>query len=205
MSKTSMLDDPQTVLEWYDFICPFCYVGQQRNTILVQNGFQVIELPFQAHPDIPPEGILAGPRTGPMYAMLESEAREAGLQLKWPQHLPNTRRALATAEWVRRHQPQLFPQLYKDFFNAHFVLGEDLGNSAVIDRYASELGINLTALHAALADCSAAEAVSEAEMLGLKYGVQGTPAWLLNGQLITGLRPAAEFERLADDSKQLSR
>ena len=175
MSETYMLDDPRTVIEWYDFICPFCYVGQQRNTILVQNRFQVIELPFQAHPDIPPEGILAGPRTGPMYAMLESEAREAGLQLKWPQHLPNTRRALATAEWVRRHQPQLFPQLHKDFFSAHFVLGEDLGNPAVIERYVSELAIDLTALHAALADGSAAKAVSEAEMLGRKYGVPTVP------------------------------
>jgi predicted DsbA family dithiol-disulfide isomerase len=205
MSKTYMPDDPQTVLEWYDFICPFCYVGQQRNTILVQNGFQVIELPFQAHPDIPPEGILAGPRTGPMYAMLESEAREAGLQLKWPQHLPNTRRALATAEWVRRHQPQLFAQLYKDFFSAHFVLGEDLGNPAVIDRYVSELGIDLTALHAALADGSAAKAVSEAEMLGRKYGVQGTPAWLLDGRLISGLRRAAEFGGLAESAMRLPR
>jgi predicted DsbA family dithiol-disulfide isomerase len=200
-----MLGDPRTVLKWYDFICPFCYVGQQRNTILVQNGFHLIELPFQAHPDIPPDGISVGPRSGPMYAMLESEAREAGLQLKWPQHLPNTRRALATAEWVRRHQPQLFPQLCKDFFTAHFVLGEDLGNPAVIDRHVSGLGVNLAALHAALRDGSAAEAVSEAEMLGRKHGVQGTPAWLLDRQLISGLRPAAEFERLADDSRQLSK
>jgi hypothetical protein len=23
-------DDSRTVLHWYDFICPFCYVGQQR-------------------------------------------------------------------------------------------------------------------------------------------------------------------------------
>jgi len=49
MSQTHMLDEPRTVLEWYDFICAFCYVGQQRNTILVRNRFHVIELPFQAH------------------------------------------------------------------------------------------------------------------------------------------------------------
>jgi predicted DsbA family dithiol-disulfide isomerase len=140
-----------------------------------------------------------------MYAMLEREAKEAGLQVKWLQHLPNSRRALAAAEWVRRNQPQLFQKLHKDLFNAHFVLGEDLGNPAVIDRYVSEPGINLTELHSALADGSAAEAVSEAEMLGRKYGVHGTPAWLLDRQLISGLRPAAEFERLAENSKQLSR
>jgi predicted DsbA family dithiol-disulfide isomerase len=204
-SYQSRQDDPRTVLHWYDFLCPFCYVGQRRTAILVRHVLRVVELPFQAHPDIPPGGIPAGPRNGPMYAMLEREAREAGLPLHWPRRLPNTRRALAAAEWARRHQPRVFPQLHQDLFEAHFVLGEDLEDPAVIDRHASELGIDLTALHAALAHDSAAAAVKEAEMIGRKYGVQGTPAWLLAQRLITGLRPAAEFERLAEHATQLSR
>ena len=85
-------DDPRTVFEWYDFLCPFCYVGQHRTAILVRHGLHVVELPFQAHPDIPAGGIPAGPRNGPMYAMLEREAREAGLPLNWAARLPDTRR-----------------------------------------------------------------------------------------------------------------
>ena len=189
---------PRTVLHWYDFLCPFCYVGQHRTAILVRHGLHVVGLPFHAHPDIPPGGIAAGPRNGPMYAMVEREAKEAGLPLNWPARLPNTRRALAAAEWSRRHQPRAFPQFHKHLFDAHFVLGEDLEDPAVIDRHASESGIDLAALHAALADDSAAAAVTEAEMIGRKYGVQGTPAWLLGERLITGLRPAAEFERLVE-------
>ena len=189
---------PRTVLHWYDFLCPFCYIGQHRTAILVRRGLHVVELPFQAHPDIPPGGIPAGPRNGPMYAMLEREAKEAGLPLHWPPRLPNTRRALAAAEWSRRHQPRAFPQFHKDLFDAHFVLGEDLEDPAVIDRHASESGIDLAPLHAALADDSAAAAVTEAEMIGRKYGVQRTPAWLLGERLIAGLRPAPEFERLAE-------
>ena len=189
---------PSTVLHWYDFLCPFCYVGQHRTAILVRHGLHVVELPFQAHPDIPLGGIPAGPRNGPMYAMLEREAEEAGLPLRWPPRLPNTRRALAAAEWARRDQPRAFPEFHKQLFDAHFVLGEDLEDPAVIDRHASESGIEVAALHAALADDSAAAAVTEAEMIGRKYGVQGTPAWLVGERLITGLRPAAEFERLAE-------
>src|SRR5215470_15401020 len=94
--------DPRKVLSWYDFLCPFCYVGQHRTAILVRHGLHVVELPFQAHPDIPPGGVLAGPRNGPMYAMLEREAKEAGLPLHSPRRIPNTRRALAAAEWARR-------------------------------------------------------------------------------------------------------
>jgi predicted DsbA family dithiol-disulfide isomerase len=191
--------DPRTVLHWYGFLCPFCYVGQHRTAILVRHGLHVVELPFQAHPDIPLGGIPAGPRDGPMYAMLEREAEEAGLPLRWPPRLPNTRRALAAAEWARRHQPRGFPEFHKQLFDAHFVLGEDLEDPAVIDRHASESGIDLADLQAALADDSAAAAVIETEMIGRKHGVQGTPAWLVGERLIAGLRPAAEFERLAEN------
>ena len=198
-----MADDARAVLTWYDFLCPFCYVGQHRTAILVRHGLGVVELPFQAHPDIPPGGISAGPRTGPMYAMLEREAREAGLPLNWPPRLPDTRRALAAAEWARRHQPRAFPQFHKDLFAAHFVLGEDLEDSATIDRHASGAGVDVDALRAALADGSAAAGVDEAEATGRKYGVQGTPAWLLAQGLITGLLPAEEFESLAEHAIQL--
>jgi predicted DsbA family dithiol-disulfide isomerase len=197
-------DDTGTVLTWYDFICPFCYVGQHRNAILFRHGLRVVELPFQAHPEIRPGGVPAGPRVGPVYAMLEREAKEAGLLLKWPTRLPNTRRALAAAEWARRQQSRAFPRLHRELFEAHFVLGENLEDPAVIDRHAGGSGVDLEALHAALDDGSAARAVTEAEMVGRESGVRGTPAWLLNRRLITGLHPAAEFERLAEYAAQSS-
>jgi predicted DsbA family dithiol-disulfide isomerase len=194
------MDTTRTVLHWYDFLCPFCYVAQHRNGILVRHGLDLVELPLQAHPDIPLGGISAGPRKGPMYAMLEREAQEAGLPLRWPPHLPNTRLALAAAEWARKHRSRIFSQFHKELFRAHFVLGEDLEDDSVIDSHAHEVGIDLVDLQTALADGSAAQSVAEAESRGLTHGVQGTPAWLFDHQLIIGLRSAAEFERLAESA-----
>lgn len=205
MSETDRQDDLRRVLEWYDFLCPFCYVGQSRTALLVRHGLRVAAMPFQAHPDIPPGGIPAGPRKGPMYEMLEREAKEVGLPLNWPSRLPDTRLALAAAEWIRRHEPHAFPLFHEKLFEAHFVLGEDLGESLTIDRYATEVGADLTPLRAALNDGSAAAAVRESEILARKNGVQGTPTWLLAHRLIVGLRPAAEFERLAEYAMDLSR
>jgi hypothetical protein len=37
----SQQDDPGTVLDWYDFLCPFCYVGQNRTAILLRHGFRL--------------------------------------------------------------------------------------------------------------------------------------------------------------------
>jgi predicted DsbA family dithiol-disulfide isomerase len=185
-----------TVLDWYDFLCPFCYVGQSRTAILRRYGLDIVELPFQAHPDIPANGVPVGPRTGEMYSHLEREAKEAGLVLNWPPRLPNTRHALAAAEWVRRHQPHKFALFQNALFAAHFVEGEDLGNTGIIERYAAELGINLDAFHAAWLDGTALAAVNESEALGRQHGVRGTPAWLIGPRLISGLLPATEFERL---------
>jgi len=112
---------------------------------------------------------------------------------------------LATAEWARRHNPGSFAKLRADLFAAHFVLGENLEDPAVIDRHASEEGVDLDSLHAALADGSADAAVVEAETVGRDCGVRGTPAWLVNQQLISGLLPAAEFERLAKYAAQARR
>jgi predicted DsbA family dithiol-disulfide isomerase len=186
------------VLHWFDFLCPFCYVGQQRNTIFERHGFEVVSLPFQAHPDIPIGGRpVAGERSPALVAHIEQEARAANLPLVWPARLPNTRMALAAAEWVRRHAPKSFPALEQALFAAHFVRGEDLGDRAIIDSHAREAGVDLAALHTALDGGSAYAFVDQSEMLGRKLGVQGTPTWLVSGRLIPGLYPREQFEQLA--------
>jgi predicted DsbA family dithiol-disulfide isomerase len=189
-------------LVWYDFICPFCYVGQQRTRILADAGVSVAQLPFQAHPDIPIEGVAAGPRTGPMYAMLAREAADAGLPLTWPSRLPNTRLALTAAEWLRDGDQARFARLHERLFAAHFANGEDLGDPAVIDRHLRFVGADPLSFWTAVDDGSAQAAVDEAEALGRSLGVQGTPAWLVGQRLINGLMPALEFERLAGDRQQ---
>lgn len=185
------------VLHWYDFLCPFCYVGQQRNTIFENHGFEVVDIPFQAHPDIPLGGRAVGERSGPMYAHIEEEARSAGLPLVWPDRLPNTRMALAAAEWTRRNAPQSFPALERALFAAHFALGEDLGDRDIIDRHAAEAAVDITAMHAALDNGNAHALVDQSETLGKRLGVHGTPAWFVSGRLIPGLYPREQFEQLA--------
>ncbi|ESY94345.1 hypothetical protein X738_24545 [Mesorhizobium sp. LNHC209A00] len=185
------------VLHWYDFLCPFCYVGQQRNTIFESYGFEVADIPFRAHPDIPHDGRAVGARSGAIYAYIEEEARIAGLPLVWPNRLPNTLMALAAAEWTRRHAQKSFPALQRTLYAAHFALGEDLGDQGVIDRYAAEAGVDITAMHAALDNGSAFALVDQSEALGTRLGVRGTPAWFVSDRLIAGLYPREQFERLA--------
>lgn len=188
---------PRTVLHWFDFICPFCYVAQPRNQLLAGYGLEVVHLPFQIHPDIPPGGIEAGPRNGAMYRSLEQEAVKAGLPLHWPPRLPNSRTALSASEWVRRHRPEVSDPFNHALFAAHFDLGEDLGDVNVVMRHAAAVGVDTAVLRAALADGDAQTALAEAESAGGWAGVRATPTWMIAGQTISGLRPESEFEFLA--------
>ena len=102
-------DGARRVLHWYDLMCPFCYVGQQRNTIFAAHGFDVVELPFQAHPEIPPGGRPAGERSDALVARIGAEAQASGLPLAWPARLPNSRMALAAAESGPPPRPRCLP------------------------------------------------------------------------------------------------
>ncbi|OBI53294.1 DsbA family protein [Mycobacterium sp. E796] len=185
--------DERTVLHWYDFACPFSYVGQHRTAILAEAGFDVVLLPFQAHPGMPPGGLPMRHGHGPRYATIERQARAVRMPLRWPSRIPHSRRALAAAEWARLNQPAAFAELHRLLFDAHFVFGEDIDDQAVIDRHALAAGVDVGRMRAALADGSAVASVGQAEWVARHRGVDGTPAWLMDGRLMIGLQPVRDF------------
>lgn len=198
-------DAERTVLHWYDFACPFSYVGQHRTALLVEAGFDIVLLPFQAHPGIPPGGAPMRFGHGPRHAMIERQARAVGMQLRWPRRIPHSRSALAAAEWARLNQPDAFPELHRRLFDAHFVFGEDIDDQAVVDRHALSAGVDVGRLRAALSDGGAAASVAQAEWVARHRGVDGTPAWLVDGRLMVGLQPARDFARLGELTARVRR
>ncbi|TKK64215.1 hypothetical protein FC093_23000 [Ilyomonas limi] len=180
---------------WYDFTCPFCYVSKSRNELLKENGFNVIALPFQAHPEVPEEGVYMGKRSGAMYEMLEKEAREANLLLNWPVRLPNSRYALVLSEQVRRHIPRLFQAVKDRLYAAHFALNEDLGSKEVVHNCLKEFGIREQEIASWLEGDSAFNDLRRSQHIAESVGVRGTPAWILDDQLIFGLQPRSYFQK----------
>lgn len=178
---------------WYDFTCPFCYVSSSRNKMLEANGYNVIALPFQAHPDVPAEGLLMRERKGTMHELLEKEAQQAKLPLRWPARLPNTRYALALAEQVRRHIPRIFQEVKNRVDAAHFVLNEDLGSEEVVNHCLMESGVEDWEIRTWVQNGAAFRDLELSHNSARRAGVNGTPAWILNDQLIFGLQSPSYF------------
>jgi predicted DsbA family dithiol-disulfide isomerase len=183
---------------WYDFTCPFCYLSKSRNKILQDKGYNLIQLPFQAHPEIPPEGIYIGERGGPMYEILEREAIEAKLPLNWPDRVPNSGYALALAEQVRRHLPGIFAEVKDKLYALHFVLNENLGSKEIVNRSLEALGVGEQEIEKWLEGDQAFEDLRLSQNIARRVGVRGTPAWMLHNEVVLGLQPRSYFEKLGN-------
>lgn len=185
------------VLHWFDFVCPFCYIAQDRNRILRDAGVTVIELPMQIHPEIGPDGAPAPPRTGPMYERLAEEAHDAGLELNWSARIPYSRFALAAAETVRINEPASHQAFNAAIFDAYFARGQDIGDWAVIAKCAADLGIDPSIFKHLMESGIADDELHYAEAQAREHRVSATPSWLVDNHLVVGLQPRAFFVGLS--------
>jgi predicted DsbA family dithiol-disulfide isomerase len=189
----------EPVLHWFDFVCPFCYVAQDRNRILRDSGVPVVELPVQIHPEIGPGGRPAPPRTGPMYDRLLHEAADAGLELHWSDRIPYSRLALAAAEAVRINEPHGHVAFVAAVFHAYFAEGRDIENPSVLASCAEAVGIDPFIFGYQVGSGMADKELRYAEALAREHDVTAAPTWLVGGRLVVGLRSRGFFAGVARD------
>ncbi|HEX2040767.1 MAG TPA: DsbA family protein [Acidimicrobiales bacterium] len=169
---------------WSDYLCPWCYVGRDRTALLRSLGVTVTVLPYELHPEVPAGGVPTTRR----YAAVATECEAVGMPFRPPTVLPNTRRALSTAEWVRRCRPESFDALHDALFTAYFVDGLDIGDPDVL---------------ASLADTDVdveqgSHWVEESMARAREADVYATPAWQFDtGAVIAGVQPRRSFARVA--------
>jgi predicted DsbA family dithiol-disulfide isomerase len=186
-----------TVEHWFDFICPFCYIAQDRNGVLRENGIRIAEHGLQIHPEIGPGGMPVGPRVGATYDFLAQEAETAGLPLNWSDRIPNSRPALGAFEWLNATDSEVAGRFAEKVFAAYFAEGRDIESAELLVTLAEEAGADADGLRAALATTTVDDALHVSEAQARAYGISGTPTWVVGDQQVSGLRPRRWFADLA--------
>ena len=188
------------VIVWSDYLCPWCYLGLDREQQLADLGLEVVMRPFELHREIPLEGreIREGGRTAAVFDHVGRECEAVGLPFRRPRRSPNTRAVLGAAEHVRVTQPSVFPALHRALFAAHFAEGRDLGDASVVDDIISTCGGDPAPVRAAVDSGEAQKAVEASMAEAWDHEVTGTPAFLLpSGFVIPGVQDRETMARIA--------
>lgn len=183
---------------WSDYLCPWCYLGLDRTALLQSLGVEVTPLAYELHPEIPATGLpLSEHRGRRLYDRLASECEAAGLPFNRPAVVPNTRRALETAEWVRANEPERIEAVHQALFRAVFVDGLPVHDPEALDEIVAAVGCDAAAAREAVSSGALSAVVDANKADALERGVTGTPAWLIDDRLlIPGVQPREHFERM---------
>jgi predicted DsbA family dithiol-disulfide isomerase len=187
-----------TATVWSDYICPWCYLGRDRTALIESLGVPVTAMPYELHPELPPAGrtVKPGGRLDAVYEDIGRQCAEVGLAFVPPRHVPNSRRALETAEVVRQLDDGAFRSLDAGLFDAHFVRGLDIGDLDVLDELVTTAGAPAPAVRASVQQGAGRAAVTASMDDARDHGVAGTPAWLFGDLVVPGAQPRALFERI---------
>lgn len=194
---------------WSDYLCPWCYVGQSRSALLEQLGVTLTHLPYELHPEIGPAGAKISPRgrLAPTFQRVQKECESIGLEWRAPTRMPNTRRALETAELVRTRYRGAFDELHRLLFDAHFAQGLELDDPEVIDSLVHRAGAPIEEVRSALDAREGAPLLAQSHEKARALGVSSTPTWVLDNEMvIPGALDAVTLERWIRriQSRQLS-
>ena len=184
---------------WADVICPFCYLG----SVWAEQAARELQadlrwLPFEIHPDTPPEGAPKpfSPEEWPQVrARLERLAQEVGLPIDPPQRNVNSRFALETAELVRAQKGDGEAGAFcHDVSRAFFTDHADISKREVIVPIAERFGISASDVETAWHERRFSPTVDAFIEDGHKVGVRGVPAmgWP-NRRAIVGMMPPTEL------------
>ena len=181
-------------------------MGLDRSALLRELGVNVVTLPLEIHPEIPVGGLSLSDRWGgrygeamEMYRRIEAECERAGLPFRRPAWVPNTRRALATHEWVRRHAPEAAPAVERAFFEAQFVEQRPLDDPDVLDELVAAAGADPAEARRAVEAGEVADDVAAAKATAGALGVNATPTWVVGGRvLVPGVVARDVFRSVVD-------
>jgi len=150
-------------------------------------------LPFELHPEAPPEGIpreryFGRERSERMSSHMQSIAESVGLKMKTRDVIINSRRALGAAEFAREHGR--FDAMHHALFQAHWEGGGKLEDVGDLVRIGEGVGLDGTALRKAVESNRYDGVIDENRRMASSAGIDAIPAHVFARRfLVLGAQP----------------
>lgn len=159
-------------------------------------------LPFELHPEAPPEGIprevyFGRARSLQVHDHLQSVAATVGLTMMPRDVIINSRRALGAAEFARENG--LFDKMHRALFKAHWEGGGRLEDIDDLVRIGSAIGLDPIELRQAIEQGRYESVIDENRMAAESTGINAIPAHIFGGRyLVVGAHPYEMFKQVVD-------
>jgi predicted DsbA family dithiol-disulfide isomerase len=157
---------------------------------------------FDLKPGIPPEGLSREEAyAGRVYPAgyldnLIGTANDAGINMKRPPVIPNTRKAHEATEFAKK-AGMLVP-FHRALFTAYFEREENIGDVSILCRLASDCGLDSVALGTALDEGRYASEVEEQIAWTRAAGITGVPTFIFDEKFaLVGAQEYAVFRDVA--------
>lgn len=155
-------------------------------------------LPFDLHPEYPPEGVARSDLERRYGAGFHEHTRRFferhRLEFNPPDVIPNSFDALRLTELARDRG--LHEAFHDQLMDAHWAEGTNIGDRGVLRALAAGVGLPADAVDETLAGDAYATRVRASTREAQSVGITGIPAFVLDGRLLVlGAQPVEVFER----------
>ena len=192
-----------------DYICPWCYIGFTRIEQL-RSEFDIdLEAgAYELRPGIPPEGASREAlrrRSGREYPAgymehLAATAADAGIEMKRPELVPNTRLAHEATEFATSNG-KLW-EIHRALFHAYFEEERNIGDIEVLCDIGAAIGLDADGLRAALTDRRYAQLVEQQLEWARAAGITGVPTAIFNEKF--ALVGAQDYDAVRDIARRIA-
>lgn len=156
-------------------------------------------LPFDLHPEYPPEGIPRAALDARYGEEFQGRVREmveaAGIPYNPPPNVvPKSQKALQVTELARDHG--LHEPVHSRLMQAYWSEAADIGDEDILLGLAAEAGLGRAEAEKALAEGRYAARVQASTQQAHQHGINAIPAFVLGERLLLlGAQPEEFFER----------
>jgi len=193
--------DESRVLEvFYDYICPWCYLGTANTDRLQKEyGIRIRWTLFPLHPKIPEDGVdlvdlFPNRPLGAMKGKLKEAAVQAGLPIARRSRISNSRRAQELEKWaVSQGKGERFRTTT---FRIYFAEGRDIARIPVLEEIAHEAGLDDEQVRRVLENGFFAHEVDADWLRARQMGISAVPFYLYGEEPLVGYQPYEDFLKL---------
>jgi len=185
------------VTVFYDYICPFSYIGSKRiQKIGDEYGLEIEWKGYEIHPEYPPQGKKRKKTLRTMRGMesLNSVMQNEDATFSLPGFITNSRLCLEAAEFSKTKGK--FVEFHNSCYDAYFLDRKNIGDISVVLEIATSSGVDKDELENKLKSREMAENLEDYRRDAEMIDVLGVPTVVFNEFRVHGVQSIETYRSI---------